>query len=101
ESAGIQTGLHYPVPLHLQQAYASLGYRAGDFPVSERVASHALYLPMFPQLTERQVDHVVAVLRAALASEVVMRCRPSTGDDVDVALTPPTEYYTVRLSQCV
>ena len=73
ESAGVQTGLHYPVPLHLQEAYASLGYRAGDFPVSERVASHALSLPMFPHLTERQVDHVVAALRAALASEVVTR----------------------------
>ena len=73
DSAGVQTGLHYPVPLHLQRAYASLGHRSGDFPVSERVANQALSLPMFPHLTETQVDTVVAVLRVALASGIVAR----------------------------
>jgi dTDP-4-amino-4,6-dideoxygalactose transaminase len=73
DRAGVQTGLHYPVPLHLQRAYASLGHRCGDFPVSERVASQALSLPMFPHLTETQVDTVVAVLRTALASGIVAR----------------------------
>jgi dTDP-4-amino-4,6-dideoxygalactose transaminase len=73
ESAGVQTGLHYPVPLHLQQAYRSLGHGPGDFPVSEHVASRALSLPMFPHLTERHVDHVAAVLRTALGSEVAAR----------------------------
>jgi dTDP-4-amino-4,6-dideoxygalactose transaminase len=71
ESAGVQTGLHYPVPLHLQRAYALLGHRPGDFPVSERVASHALSLPMFPHLTEAQVERVVAVLRGTLVADVV------------------------------
>jgi len=73
DRAGVQTGLHYPVPLHLQGAYASLGHRSGDFPVSERVANHALSLPMFPHLSETQVDRVVAVLRVALASGMVAR----------------------------
>ncbi len=73
DSAGVQTGLHYPVPLHLQRACASLGHRSGDFPVSERVANQALSLPMFPHLTETQVDNVVAVLRVALASGIIAR----------------------------
>jgi len=73
DRAGVQTGLHYPVPLHLQRAYASLGHRSGDFPVTERVANQALSLPMFPHLTETQVDTVVAVLRVALSSSIVAR----------------------------
>jgi len=52
--AGIGTGIHYPIPLHLQKAYQGLGYRAGDFPVTERVASEIISLPMFPQLTAEQ-----------------------------------------------
>jgi hypothetical protein len=48
---GIATGLHDPTPLHLQPAYASLGYKNGDFPRTERCASRILSLPMFPELT--------------------------------------------------
>ncbi len=51
---GIATGLHYPIPLHLQKAYANLGYKEGDFPVSEALASEILSLPMYPQLTYDQ-----------------------------------------------
>ena len=60
---GIGTGIHYPVPLHLQKAYEGLGYRAGDFPVTEQVASEILSLPMYPDLmSAQQVDVVKCVL---------------------------------------
>lgn len=55
----IGTGIHYPIPLHLQKAYGSLNYREGDFPIAERVASEAISLPMFPQLTSKQQARVV------------------------------------------
>lgn len=61
--AGIGTGLHYPVPLHLQQAYASLGYKAGDFPVAECAAGQIISLPMFPQLTLEQLMRVTGEVR--------------------------------------
>jgi dTDP-4-amino-4,6-dideoxygalactose transaminase len=56
--AGISTGLHYPVPLHLQEAYAELGYAVGDFPNAERQASRILSLPMYPELDERDIRYV-------------------------------------------
>ena len=65
---GIQTGLHYPVPLHLQKAYADLGYKAGDFPVAEKAAGEILSLPMFPGLTKEQCSAVVAAVGAAVGS---------------------------------
>jgi dTDP-4-amino-4,6-dideoxygalactose transaminase len=55
---GIETGLHYPVPLHLQRAYAHLGYKAGDFPVAESLSRHILSLPMFPTITREQIEYV-------------------------------------------
>jgi dTDP-4-amino-4,6-dideoxygalactose transaminase len=64
---GIHTGLHYPVPVHLQPAYASLGYVRGAFPIAERAAEQVLSLPMFPELTDEQISAVVdAVRRAAV-----------------------------------
>ncbi len=54
KNEGIGTGIHYPVPLHIQKAHKSLGYRQGDFPVAERVAAEIVSLPMFPQLTAEQ-----------------------------------------------
>jgi dTDP-4-amino-4,6-dideoxygalactose transaminase len=59
QEAGIGTGIHYPVPLHLQKAYASLGHTAADFPVAVQVASEVVSLPMFPQLTAAQQFRVV------------------------------------------
>ena len=59
---GIATGLHYPIPLHLQAAYRDLGYRKGDFPVTETVANSILSLPMFPHMTEDMVDFVCSEL---------------------------------------
>ena len=58
ETKGVATGLHYPVPLHLQKAFQDLGYRQGDFPVAEKVAKEILSLPMFPELTEQQISYV-------------------------------------------
>ena len=56
--AGIGTGIHYPIPLHLQKAYASMNYGQGAFPVAERVAGEIVSLPMFPHLTARQQSRV-------------------------------------------
>ena len=69
--AGIGTGIHYPVPLHLQKAYSSLGYQAGDFPVAERTASEIVSLPMFPQLTSDQQERVVGGVMGVLAPAVL------------------------------
>lgn len=60
---GIQSGIHYPVPVHMQPAFAELGHKAGDFPHSERAANEVLSLPMFAELTNEQCDRVCAVLR--------------------------------------
>jgi dTDP-4-amino-4,6-dideoxygalactose transaminase len=59
---GVAAGVHYPVPCHLQPAYASLGHKEGDFPVAERIAKHTLSLPMFPEMTRQQLDHVCKTL---------------------------------------
>lgn len=61
---GIGTGLHYPLPLHRQKAYSHLGYAEGSLPVTERVARKILSLPMFPELTEAQIDRVAQAIRA-------------------------------------
>ena len=55
---GVASGLHYPVPLHLQEAYKELGYKKGDFPVAEKAAERILSLPMYPELTENQIRYV-------------------------------------------
>lgn len=60
QSEGIHTGLHYPIPVHLQEAHADLGYKVGDFPQSEAAAREVLSLPMFPEMTSAQVEQVVA-----------------------------------------
>ncbi|HSV32922.1 MAG TPA: DegT/DnrJ/EryC1/StrS family aminotransferase [Pyrinomonadaceae bacterium] len=61
-AAGVQTGIHYPVPIHLQPAYSSLGYRAGDFPETEKQSQHVLSLPMFAELTDEQINLVAETL---------------------------------------
>jgi dTDP-4-amino-4,6-dideoxygalactose transaminase len=67
EARGVQSGMHYPIPLHLQKAYQHLGHRAGDFPVAERIGRECLTLPMFPDMTEAQQDWVVDALRTILS----------------------------------
>ena len=68
--AGIGTGIHYPIPLHLQKAYESLNFKQGDFPVTERVAAEIVSLPMFPQMTSEQVDEVSKRVKEFVGSRV-------------------------------
>lgn len=63
ETKGISTGLHYPVPLHVQEVFKGLGYRPGDFPVTERLAGEILSLPMFAELTEEQIAYVAGAIK--------------------------------------
>jgi len=65
-AAGVDSGVHYPTPLHLTPAYAALGYGRGDFPVAEAMAPRLLSLPMFPEISDEQIDCVVERLAAAL-----------------------------------
>ncbi len=65
-SQGVQSGIHYPVPVHLQPAYADLGHKAGDFPHSEAAANEVLSLPMFPELTKVQQDRVANAVKAVI-----------------------------------
>jgi len=67
---GIHTGIHYPIPVHLLPAYADLGYKAGDFPHSERAASEVLSLPMYAELAEADCKIVACAVRG-LAESVV------------------------------
>ncbi|MGE3910538.1 MAG: DegT/DnrJ/EryC1/StrS family aminotransferase [Chloroflexota bacterium] len=63
---GIQTGIHYPIPVHLQEAYADLGYVAGDFPHSEQAAREVLSLPMYPELPAEATELVAAAISNAV-----------------------------------
>jgi dTDP-4-amino-4,6-dideoxygalactose transaminase len=58
QAAGVQTVIHYPVPIHLQEAYADLGYKQGTFPHAEKLAARSLSLPMYAELTEEQIAYV-------------------------------------------
>lgn len=64
---GIQSGIHYPVPIHLQEAFRDLGYKEGDFPVAEACARTVLSLPIYPELTEAQIREVANAVRAFAA----------------------------------
>jgi dTDP-4-amino-4,6-dideoxygalactose transaminase len=69
QAAGIGTGVHYPVPVHLQKAYSSLGYRAGNFPITELLANQFLSLPIYAELPPEQVSEVVMKLKEVLLVE--------------------------------
>ena len=71
----IGAGIHYPQPVHLTEAFRSLGHEEGDFPVAEEAAQSILSLPMYPHLSEEQQDRVVSSLERALAN-VLVRTRP-------------------------
>lgn len=67
-AANIQTGIHYPIPIHLLPAHADLGYKRGDFPVAESTADEILSLPMFPELTPNQITEVAGIVRQTCGS---------------------------------
>ena len=62
QTQGVQTGIHYPVPVHLQEAYSELGYRAGDFPCSEKLADEVLSLPLYAEITGAQINKIGSLL---------------------------------------
>src|SRR3984885_10006869 len=68
--AGIASGIHYPIPLHLQKAYQHLNYKNGDFPVTEKVAAEIVSLPMFPQLREEQVAAVASGVKEFVTAKI-------------------------------
>ncbi|MGH9469000.1 MAG: DegT/DnrJ/EryC1/StrS family aminotransferase, partial [Terriglobia bacterium] len=80
---GIGTGIHYPIPLHLQPAYKRLGYQLGDFPVVERAAARVVSLPMYPQLRAEQQQHVAECLL-----EFAPQLAPSETEDDVLAAEP-------------
>jgi dTDP-4-amino-4,6-dideoxygalactose transaminase len=71
KKASIGSGIHYPIPLHLQKAYTSLSYRLGDFPAAEKVAAEIISLPMFPQLTAEQQSRVVEEIARFMPKRVM------------------------------
>ncbi len=70
QAQGIQTGIHYPTPVHLLPAFADLGYSLGDFPHAEQAANEVLSLPMFPELTAEQCEVVARAVRGLAAESL-------------------------------
>jgi dTDP-4-amino-4,6-dideoxygalactose transaminase len=63
KSKGISTLIHYPLPIHLQEAYKNLGYKKGDFPITEKMANEVLSLPMYPYLSESNINKISDCIR--------------------------------------
>ncbi|MGH9632806.1 MAG: DegT/DnrJ/EryC1/StrS family aminotransferase [Bryobacteraceae bacterium] len=77
-SNGVQTGIHYPLPVHLLPAYSDLGYQVGDFPVCERIAKQELSLPMYPELTDSQIEAVASAVAEFHTAETVKQLSATT-----------------------
>ncbi len=73
--AGIATLVHYPVPPHLSEAYADAGFRRGDYPIAEELASTELSLPIGPHLTSEEVSEVIDAVHRVACREEVAACR--------------------------
>jgi dTDP-4-amino-4,6-dideoxygalactose transaminase len=69
-AAGVQTGIHYPIPIHLQPAYSALGHKPGDFPRAEQQAARVLSLPMFPELTDAQIARVAEAIQSFVSGQL-------------------------------
>jgi dTDP-4-amino-4,6-dideoxygalactose transaminase len=67
KNSGIQTLIHYPIPIHLQECYRDLGYKRGDFPIAEKITSRILSLPMYAELSEDEVKRICEVLNNYIA----------------------------------
>jgi dTDP-4-amino-4,6-dideoxygalactose transaminase len=65
----IGCGMHYPLPLHLQKAFAYLGYKPGDFPIAEKAAQECLSLPIYPELTEQEIGTVTDTIADFFSSK--------------------------------
>jgi dTDP-4-amino-4,6-dideoxygalactose transaminase len=81
KNVGVGTGIHYPIPLHLQKAYDGLNYKLGDFPAAERVAAEIISLPMFPQLTSQQQARVAEEI-LVLTSGIPRKCAEGKQDSL-------------------
>jgi dTDP-4-amino-4,6-dideoxygalactose transaminase len=88
KTAGIGTGIHYPIPLHQQKAYSSMGYLPGDFPVCEKVAAQIVSLPMYPQLTSEQQKRVVEEI--VRFNESLALAKPTSGESIELATAERT-----------
>jgi dTDP-4-amino-4,6-dideoxygalactose transaminase len=73
QDAGVSTIIYYPIPIHRQPAYAHLGHGEGTFPVTERLCSEVLSLPIFPELTATQQDQVVKALENLLSHDPLVK----------------------------
>ena len=71
EAKGIACGVHYPIPIHLQEAWRNVGYSEGSFPIAEKLAKEFLSLPMFPELTEDQIEYVASCVDEAVGVEAL------------------------------
>ena len=72
---GIETLIHYPIPIHLQKAFRELGYRRGDFPLTEQSSREILSLPFFPEMTESEMEEVSTQIKTFNKTEVTPACR--------------------------
>jgi dTDP-4-amino-4,6-dideoxygalactose transaminase len=95
---GIHTLIHYPIPAHLQQAYAYMGYRKGDLPVCEQIAGRILSLPMFPELTDDQIDYVIGAIREFQKDRQSHGVEPTVGDEAAFA-NPSASSFESLVSQ--
>jgi dTDP-4-amino-4,6-dideoxygalactose transaminase len=75
---GIATGIHYPIPIHMQEACKDLGYSYGDFPATEAAANRILSLPMYPELSGHQPEHVASVLLESSRKPTTKTIRETT-----------------------
>jgi dTDP-4-amino-4,6-dideoxygalactose transaminase len=76
---GIECGVHYPVPIHLQEAYRNIGYRPGAFPIAERCAREFVSLPMFPELSSAEVAMIAEEVKETVAARAIERLEAETG----------------------